>query len=204
MKRRTAIISCAVIGSLLAMTNGCILKKKVLDIVINNAAYVDFHENHDSGTFTTSATIPLGPAVDEALSGTDYSRSDIKSARIVSGSYGVLEFSHDHDWKVSGSITVERVDEPTGTVTLIAYDAQSIQEALGEKILAPLTPAGVSLLNQALEDFIGGKNPVLTFAVVNSDVNPNPSTVDPIVFDWRAWIVIQVIAQGTFDVPDPF
>jgi hypothetical protein len=91
-------------------------------------------------------------------------------------------------------------------VVLVDYASQSVQTDLGQKIAASLDPLGVDLINDALDDFINNSaNPVLTFEVQHTTILPNaPTPTDPMVFDWRAWLAIQVIIPQTVEVPDPF
>jgi hypothetical protein len=44
----------------------------------------------------------------------------------------------------------------------------------------------------------------LTFTVVNGSVTPTPNAFDHIVFDWRAWLAMQIVIDESVEVPDPF
>jgi hypothetical protein len=206
--KRTGIISLLSIA--LALGAGCILETKVIQVVFNHETSVEFTELHQTEIFTTPLVLDYGQEVNDALAEENIDRSEIIKASLVSVSYGVTRFSHPHDWDITGSITVERTDPggPNtifGPVAIVTYDSLSVKESLDKKILANLDPAGVGLLNQALQDFIDGQDPVIVFTVQNGDVDPNPSAVDQLDFDWTAWLNVQVILEETFDdVPDPF
>jgi hypothetical protein len=45
---------------------------------------------------------------------------------------------------------------------------------------------------------------VLTFTINNGATTPSPSVEDPMIFDWRAWLAIQVILNQGVEVFDPF
>lgn len=206
--KRTGIISLLLIA--LALGAGCILETKVIQIVFGDETSVEFNELHETETFTTPLVLDYGQEINDVLVEEDIDRSEIVSASVVSVSYGVTRFSHPHDWEITGSITVARTD-PGGPATLfgpvaiINYDSLSVLKSLNKKIIADIDPAGVALLNRALQDFIEGQNPILVFTVQNGDVNPNPSAVDRLDFDWTAWLNVQVIVEQVFeDVPDPF
>ncbi|MFQ5512325.1 MAG: hypothetical protein ACE5EO_10815 [Candidatus Krumholzibacteriia bacterium] len=194
----------------LALGGGCVLEDKVVQIVFSDETFVEFHERHESETFTTPLVLDYAQEINDVLVEEDMDRSMIVNASLVSVSYGVTRFSHAHDWEITGAIAIERTDPGgpgsiLGPATIVNYDSVSVQGALGEKITADLDPAGVALLNGALQDFIDGQNPILVFTVQNGNVDPNPSATDVLDFDWKAWLSIQVIVEETLeDVPDPF
>lgn len=185
--------------------SNCLLDEKVLDIVYFHKTCVDFEENEDSEVFTTPAIVDYAEDLDDILDDNGISKSDINSARVVSASYMVTDFSHTHDWDISGTITVRRVDTAGAAVTLVTYTSQSVLAALNTSVLAVLDPAGVELINQALEEYIADTaDPVLEFSVENGDVDPNPSAQDMLVFDWTGCVAIHLVAGISLEVPDPF
>ncbi len=185
--------------------SNCLLDEKVLEIVYFQKTCVDFEENEDSEVFTTPATMDYADELDDVLSNNEISKSDVNSARIVSASYMVTDFSHTHDWDITGEITVRRVDTAGAAVTLVTYTGQSVLAALNNSVPAILDPAGVELLNDALEDYItDAADPVIEFSVENGNVNPNPSVTNMLVFDWRGCVAIHIVAGISLEVPDPF
>ena len=184
----------------------CLLDEKVLEIVYFHKTCVDFEENEDSEVFTTPATMDYADELDDVLSDNGIAKSDINSARVVSASYMVTDFDETHDdWDITGEITVRRVDTAGAAVTLVTYTSQSVLAALNNSVPAVLDPAGVELLNQALEEYIADTaDPVLEFAVENRNVDPNPSALDMLVFDWRGCVAIHIVAGISLEVPDPF
>ncbi|MFH1312214.1 MAG: hypothetical protein ABIJ00_03220 [Candidatus Eisenbacteria bacterium] len=179
----------------------CLLEDKVIEIVLTGTTCADFHEDEDSENFTTPKTVNYGEEIEDILADNDISRDDIVSAVVVGGSYTVTAFSHTHDWTCSGEITVRR--DAGADATLIEYTSLSILATLGVSVTADLEPGGVAILDQALQDFLGGANPVLTFTVVSEtgDVDPDPSPSDPMVFDWKACITIHVTMDEEFEGP---
>ena len=181
--------------------SGC-LEDKVLDIVVTGETYADFSQDEISPDWSTGAYIDVAQQVRDILEANGYSDNDLRDAHITSVHYGVSSFSQAHDWTISGSI---KVVYKGNTQTIVNYASQSVQAALGQKIPATLETAGVDLVNAALKDFVAGENPVLAFIVDNATTTPVPSEVDDMVFDWRAWLAIQIILKQTIkDVPDPF
>ncbi|HEX5130930.1 MAG TPA: hypothetical protein VFX92_00435 [Candidatus Krumholzibacteria bacterium] len=200
MRHRFIMPAAALILGALAFS-GC-LDEKTIEIVLTGETYADFSQDEDNANWTNAAVIDVAQELRDILEDNGYSVDDIESAFVTSVSYGVTSFSQAHDWEIGGSIMVAR--DAGAPVTAITYAAQSVQGALGQKIPAALQPDAVDLMNQALQDFLDGANPVLTFTVVNSSVAPAPSGADRMVFDWRAWLAIQVIVTETVEVPDPF
>ncbi len=193
-----------VLAILLIFGTGCIMDEKVIEIVVSSSTCVEFSENEDSETFSTVAVVDYAGEIDEILEDHGLDRSDIKEAYVVEASYEVTDFAHDHDWHISGQIDVARTDEPAGPALLIDYTDQSVEDALGTAIAASLNSEGVELLNNALDDYIAGASPVISFEVVNGDVEPDPSSSDRLVFTWQACVTLHIIVVETIEVPDPF
>jgi hypothetical protein len=185
--------------------SNCLLDEKVLEIVYFDKTCADFEENEASEVFTTSVTVDYAEDLDDILDDNGISKSDINSAHVVSATYMVTDFSHTHDWDISGVITVRRFDTGGAAVTLVTYTSQSVLGALNTSIPAVLNAAGVELINQALEEYITDTaDPVLEFSVENGDVSPNPSAQDMLVFDWTGCVGIHIVAGIPLEVPDPF
>jgi hypothetical protein len=198
--KRTLLVPAMVVALAAMALPGC-LEEKVIEIVLSGETYADFNQDEASATWTKVAVVDMADEIRDILADNGYSTDDIKALYVMSASYGVTSFSQPHDWVIGGSITV---GYNVQTETAITYTDQSVQAALGQKIPAPLEPAAVALMNSALDDFLNGGNPILTFTVVNGSVTPTPSPVDHIIFDWRAWIGIQVVIEEKVEVPDPF
>lgn len=179
---------------------GC-LDDKVVELVATGETSADFSQNETSSSWTNAAVLDIGQEVRNILEDNGYDESDIKGAHVTSVHYGVTSFSQAHDWNISGAITVTYSGN---TQTILNYTAQSVQAALGKKIPATLEQPGVDLINQALDDFVAGQNPVLAFTINNGSTTPAPSGIDPMIFDWRAWLAIQVIVSQEVTIPDPF
>jgi hypothetical protein len=192
-----ALLAVCVVPVVLA---GC-LDDKVLDLVATGETFVDFPQNETSSSWTKPAVIDVGQEIRNILNDNGYDETDIKDAHVTSVHYGVSSFSQAHDWTISGSI---RVTYNGNEQPLMSYVSQSVQAALGKKIPATLHSGGVDLINQALDDFVSGQNPVLTFTINNLGTTPGPSGGDPIIFDWRAWLAIQIILKQEVKIPDPF
>lgn len=198
------IIIAMILGFVALLGSSCVLDEKVVELVLTGETYADFSENEDGADEAETATIDMADEIRDILEDNDLSLSDIEDAFVTSVHYGVTSFSQSHDWTISGAISVRRVDLGGGFVVIANYTSQSVQGALGQKIPASLEPAGVDVVNTALDDFLAGANPILEFQVLSGTIAPVPSPSDPMVFDWRAWLAIQMITSQTVEVPDPF
>lgn len=205
--KRTLFIALMSIG-LVALFGSC-LDDKVIELVLTGETFADFSEDEDSADNPETAVVDVAERIREILEDNGYTTADLKGAFITSVSYGVTEIpsSQTHDWTLTGEIRVSRTDGvPVGPDVLVSYTAQSVQGALGQKIPASLEPAGVDLVNAALDDFLNnGENPVFEFEVQHGTIGPSdPTPSDKMVFKWRAWLAIQIIVTQKVTVPDPF
>ena len=191
--------------------SGCILEDKVIQIVVTNEVCAEFHQEEDSDNFNTPAVIDYAAEIDSILLANDYTRADIDTALLVNARVTVTNFppptptSNKNDWLFSGEITVARTDKAVGPVTIIPFQTGvSVMALEGVEVTVPLDPAGVALINQALEDFLNGENPVLVFTVVSTtdDITPDPTPDNMMIFDWKACIVGQIVLSDTVSVPD--
>ena len=204
MMRFLAVLALA--SLVLIAGGGCILKTKTIEIVLNDDGCVQFSEYETSETFTTPDTFYLADELDQLLENNDMSRSDVKTARLVSATYEVTDYdTTDTHWVLTGAVTVERQDVSDGPENIIDYTNQSVLDAYGVRTVAALNEDGVDLLHRAIDDYLlNDERPVLIFTVQNGDCSPNPSVGDPLVFDWEACFGLYVIIEQEYEVPDPF
>jgi len=150
---KTKLFAVALSVCLIALFAAGCLEEKTLDIVLTGETYADFSQDETSENWTEPAVIDMAQEIRDILDDNGVS-GDLTGAHVTSASYGVTQFSQDHDWDISGAITVTYKGT---TETLINYTSQSVTAALGKKISAPLLPAGVDLINLALQDFLDGQ-----------------------------------------------
>ena len=136
MKRYIILVSLALLLCAVSVSNNCIMDEKVIEIVITDSTCEILEEYHESSNFVTPAIINYAEEIDAILEDNGYSREKIHSARVVSASYIVTEFTHTHDWVISGYIDVERMDITDGPAPLINYTNQSVTAAMGDVVIA--------------------------------------------------------------------
>jgi len=202
---KIAISAMLVLVGLLAVGGGgCVMKEKVIEVVVTGETCAEYWEIHDSPVYSTPAVVNYANEIDMILQDNDVDRGDIKKAVVTNAWYRVTDFNQGHDWLITGQITVARNDIPSGTAALIEYTNQSVGEALGVTVPATLNGDGVSMLNQALTDYINWGNPILTFTVVSGGVTPAPAADDPMIFGWEACIKMQIVVEEDVDLPELF
>lgn len=190
---------------LLVAGGGCVLEEKVIEVVITGKTCAVFPEDEAEQNFITAAEVAYGEEIQKILEKNDIDFEDIKVAKVVSASYGVIVFTQTEEWVISGLISVERMYQvPQTKATLIDYTNQSIPEALGREIPADLNGLGVAIVNEALQDYLDGGWPVLKFAVENETCVPAPGPTNRLVFTWKACIKLQVVIEENVERPDPF
>ena len=187
---------------------GCLLEDREVEVVLNDEHCEEFVEHHTIVNYTTPAIIELGEDLDSLLVDNEVSLDQLVDAFLVSAFYEVREFSHTHDWEISGIITVERLDMTgVGPDTLIIYSEISLENELGVKTQVDLHPDGVAIINQAMDDYITGANPSLRLMVVSGavsgEVGQPPSVDDPLDFIWEACLNVQVIFTVDTEMVDP-
>lgn len=188
---------------IIAGTSCKLLQEKVVDVVINTYAEMEFEEREDSANFTTPDVVNVAAKVDSALASIDMTREDIVEVRLVGGTYDVTWLEDpEHDWVISGEILLSYDGEES---TLVDYDSQSLYDALGAgEITVDLNSSGVSLFNRALEDYISDPfaYPELTFTVTNDACTPTPSPSDSLKFDWTGRVYMYIVVEQEVEIID--
>jgi hypothetical protein len=186
-----------VLAVAIAGMNGC-LEDREVEIVLNDENCETFDENRTSAVYTTPYFLDVAGEIDSLLADNDVSRGDILEAFLVSASYEITDFPHGelyHDWGFAGVIMIERIGSGNPPDTLLDYnDYITVSDAaVGDKTYVILHEDGVAVINQALDDFISGADPVLLITIENGDIEPDPSVIDPMMFSWEFCLFIQVL-----------
>jgi hypothetical protein len=197
------MILALLLAGLLLVGTGCVLEDKVIELIVMGETCADYEEVHDSASWNNPLVLNYAEEIDRILRDNDLDRSDIKEAYVKGATYTVTDFSHDHDWNLTGAITVTWQDQQVGPHTIVTYTQQSLQAALGVEVNAVLDEAGVTTLNHVLEDYIeNGTFPTVIFEVVNDFVVPEPTPQDMLVFDWTACIQLHIVVEEDVELPD--
>ena len=205
-KIRRIIALLIVLGLAVGVTGCKLLHEKVVDVVLRNSAAIDFEVREDSANYVGDPqVIDIAEGIDDALGGFDppLERVKIKEAGLLAATYEVTWLEDPgHDWEISGRIWMQYGQAES---VIIDYSEQSLYDALGAgEISAELNASGVTLFNQALDDFRSGQDPVLSFWMDGDGCIPQPSAQDSLKFDWTARIYMYVVSPLTLEVPDLF
>ncbi len=204
-----AIIALLIVLGLAVGVTGCkLLHEKTVDVVLRNSAAMDFRVREDSADYVSDPqVIDIAEGIDDALGGFDppLDRADIEEAGLVAATYEVTWVGDPepwHDWEISGSVWIKYGQAES---VIIDCPEQWLYDALGAgEIYAELNASGVTLFNQALEDYRSGQNPVLSFWMDGDGCDPAPSGSDSLKFDWTARIYMYVVSPVTLEVADLF
>jgi hypothetical protein len=201
MKRKLTLVVALLLFGLAMSGSDCILEDKVVQLVVLGESCTDeFDEYHTTSTWTTPKAYDVSDELDAILADNGVDKDQIISAKIISATYMVTD-PPGHDWMLSGTITVEYGAEYE---TIVNYTNQSLWEIDDVAKYADLNEAGVNVFHQAIQDYLDGASPVLTFRVENGDVDPDPSGADPIDFKWIACLKIYVVVEEDYEWPDVF
>lgn len=210
MRKRLTVIGVLLLLGFVASGSGdCIFDTKVVDLIATGSTCTEkFIEDHGSEEWTTEVTYDVSDKLDEILADNGISKAEVDTCRLISVTYEVVT-PDDHDWQISGAITIEYPARGRAPEILVDYDSVSLDSITGTPAYADLNPAGVAVFHQAVDDYLAGQSPVLTFAVVNGDVVPDPTDSEQtppgrISFSWKACLRMYIIMDEEFEWPDPW
>jgi len=203
MNKTMKLLTAAATAILAALATGCIMEEVGVDIVIRDTYCMDFPEYHETETFTTPDTLNLAEELNQVLDDQGLERAQLVDGAMFTVTYEVTE-APVHDWDLTGTITVERLDVAGDTEIVVNYTSQSLLAAYGTPIFADLNEDGVDLVNDAIQDYINGQNPVLLFKIENGDCDPSPNSGDPLEFEWEACVYYYAVIRDTLDTVDVF
>ena len=194
-------IALLLITCVLVTSAGCIYNELTGEVVVTEKVCVQFEETRtDPNFYTYEVDNRFRERLMELLDENDVTLEDVRSVNVVSGTYKVTKPPRGHDWTITGNVSVARQDVPAdpysdGPEPLIDLTGQSLDEAKGKPIAAVLIPDGVALIDRALEAILDGEDPRLVLIMESGDVDPAPSTADPLEFKWLACVTFQVVIE---------
>jgi hypothetical protein len=167
--------------------------------VLREQFCVEFDEYRTSGQFESEVVCEqFAQEVGQWLADNDINGDDIrhifmKGGLILEGD----EFDGPHPWDITSSVYIKRTDIDDGPERLLRSRTVTVPEDIeGPSGYKPrFDPKGVKLVNRALRDFVDRDFPVLVVKMVSTDVDPEPSESDPLVFSWQACIDVMAILQ---------
>ena len=206
MRKRMNVVFSALALCLLFVQTSCIMDEKTVDILVRFETCAEFDQNEQGATWDEETTVDVSQDIDDALTRNGLSRDDIKLATLKGAAYMVTGYTDGgQSWTIGGSVNMTRTDVGAGPVLAFAYQSGVVSVAeVDQRHTVALDPAGVAMLQGALDDFIDeGANPVFTFTMNNGSVAPIPTQQMPLIFQWKAFLTIEVIYEETVEIPDP-
>ena len=206
MRKKLPLIGVMLLLGFVATGSDCIFDTKVVELIVTGETCTPkFNEDHGTEEWITSVMYDVSDELDAILGDNDIEKTEVDTARLISVTYEVVT-PDDHDWEISGSITIGYAARGRSEI-IVDYDTVSLDAITGAPMFADLNPAGVAVFHEAVDDYLAGASPVLTFAAVNGDVVPDPTDSEQIPpgrinFSWKACLRMYVVLDEEFDWPD--
>ena len=210
MKKRFAVIGVLLLLGFVATGSDCIFDTKVVELIITGETcppkYIQYSENANVDPDTVSYRV--ADDLDDILADNDIEKAKIDTIdtpKVISVSYEVLRIGEaDHDWTVSGEVTIEYTARRMGPEVIVEYDDVSLESIYHSPEFATLNPAGLAIFHAAVDDYLDGGDPEVTFVATSQAVSPTPTEEDPIDFWWKACLRMYIVVREEFDWPDPW
>ncbi len=197
MKKHLLIFGVFVVA-LLVSGESCLLEEKVIEIVIQQESCAVFDNTETDFEYESRVTLDYATEIREILQDNGYDLSDIKSAKVQESAAEVQ--SVNGSWDITGSVDVIY---KSITATVIDERTENTLAFLNNKQAVPLNAAGVARLNEALADLVNGDDPVEVEFVKRGTIDPAPTTNDPLIMIWKAYVTVSVVLEQTLEVPSP-
>lgn len=191
-------------GLITLTADDCLTETKTIEVPVAFDTEYGFKAVDDNVDGDTSDSdfeiIDVRQELMDAEEDEDLEDYDLESAVLESGWWRVTNLLvGDASLTISGTVTVTRL-ETGASANLIDYSAVLVGDVLGEEYsLAPLTMAGVEILNDALADYIDNRDnpPAITlrfdWAGTASD--------EPYNFCWDGLLKITITGLVEVDAP---
>lgn len=192
-----------ILAMAVSVTSCKLLHEKVIDIVVHHTASMEFEVRAFSSVFAAPATVNVAAEVDSALAAAGMSRDSIVDAGLIGATYELTWLEDPgHDWDITGRILLSY---GLAESTVVSYSDTSLYSLVGAgEIKAQLDGSGVRLFNQAIDDYIAGAFPELTFTIANDTCTPAPTPADSMKFNWTGRIYMYVTVEDGVEVIDIF
>ena len=190
---------------LLVFASGCNLVEspganlEETSVVLQEEFCVQFDEYRTSSEFTDDVTDIYAEAILDWLAAEGVVLEDICSIFQSGGRIVLAEPYTGHPWDITSKIHVKRTDIYDEFHPYVRPQTVTLPDDIaGSGYVPSFHYRGVRKLNRALEDLVDGgygatSYPSLSLVMWFTKVDPEPSTVDPLVFSWDACITVTVV-----------
>lgn len=167
-------------------------------IVIQEEFCVTFSEYRTTGTFESEIVAEeFAAEISAWLDANGVTDPNIIKIRQIfqSGGRIVLGAPYSgHPWDITSSVDVLRLDIPDEAQMWLRTQTVTLPDDIVDPGYVPrFRFRGVKTINRALEDLAAGGAPELQVTMVTTDVDPEPSVSDPLVFTWDACVNVIVV-----------
>ncbi len=199
MKTKLLIFLALAAAMVTFTAESCFISTKEVEVPVRGEGDLEFHATGTSDS--RQETIDFTALMEDLENDSDFDK--LVSAHIENGYWRVTRNLGSASTVMSGNLTVQREGSAAPAVALIAYTSIDIADVSGDFVVAPLTAAGVSLLNAGFDEYLLAKAnetalPNLRFVFTwNSSATPAP--VD---FYWEGKVKFTMVGLTVVDVPE--
>lgn len=163
-------------------------------VVLQEEFCVQFDEYRTDSEFTDDVSDLYAAQILAWLDAEDVNLDDICSIFQSGGRIVLAEPYQGHQWDITSKIHVKRTDIYDEFHPYLRPQTVTLPDDIMDPGYVPsFHYRGVRKVNRALEDLVDGGMPGLSFVMWFTKVDPEPSTVDPLVFSWDACITVTVV-----------
>lgn len=200
--RTHRLLKVAALALVAALPNsGCVLipelKDKIVQMVVGGSVEVPFTSTGKINNINETKTIDLTQEVDVAqiLDDAGIDVSDVTDIKMSGASYIVLQPDAAADRTiVNGTVTAQR---GSGPVTPIVTSFTETVNTVTSYKTAPIDPAGVTLINQMLSDYLtalkAGTTP--TNMVITYTLTGQSTPSAPTGFTWQVKLDVSIVGN---------
>jgi hypothetical protein len=182
----------------LGLTGATCTEERGVDIVVTTELIAQFQADGSINVIHDEQTVDVTDEIDLQSILDDNGYDEVKSGKIESAFYRVIEKDPVDGRTISGDVTVRK--DPGTDQTLISYTNVAVNDpALEDWTPVPLEAAGVAVMNQAINSVIADLPTSLTFT---ADGTSNPQG-SPTNFVWEVKLRVNFIVTKTVEVIDP-
>jgi hypothetical protein len=167
-------------------------------IVLQEEFCVTFEEYRTTGTFQSEIVAEeFAAQISAWLDANGVLDENIIKIRQIFQSGGRIVLSEPymgHPWDITSAVTIQRDDIPDVAEEWLRTQTVTLPDDIVDPGYVPrFRFKGVKTVNRALEDLAAGGDPMLRVTMVTTDVDPEPSVSDPLVFTWDACVNVIVV-----------
>lgn len=203
MKSRIRLLLGLAIAVLPLTAGDCLTTAKDLEVVIHGNADFTFHPSGAAGTHSGSATVDFAPILHSAFS--DLGPDSVVSVSVENAYWHVTRNNGDASTRVTGGIQLDRLGTaaaPKAAVDLIPPTSIMLGNFTGDFVPAPLSEAGVGLLNTGFIDYVDSWNMGSPINSLNYRFDWSVTSSEAVDFQFDVKVKFTAVGKQSVDVPN--